>query len=111
MAGTKAPRRKKIGGKGAGEANGSVQQNLVPDVDGDRIPEIETAAEELYSIRTKRINLNADEDEAQTMLAGLMQEHELTIYKTKHGEIVTLEPGKVKVKIRKAEVDGKGIDE
>lgn len=77
------------------------QQFLSEEMKPQIIQEIEDAAQELYAIRTERIELNKQEDEAQTNLVVAMEKHKLNVYKT--GKlIVTIEPGKTKAKVKEA---------
>ena len=77
------------------------QQFLTPEMEPQKIKEIEQAAEELYAIRTERIGLNKREEDAQTTLVSVMEKHTLSVYKL--GKlIVTIEPGKTKAKVKEA---------
>ena len=77
------------------------QQFLSEDMKPKTIKEIESAAEELYAIRSERIAMNKKEDDAQTTLITVMEKHKQTVYKL--GKlIVTIEPGKVKAKVKEA---------
>jgi hypothetical protein len=86
---------------------------LSKEMEPQKIKEIESAAEELYAVRSERIALNKKEDEAQTTLIAVMEKHKQTVYKL--GKlIVTIEPGKVKAKVKEAAApdseDGEGDD-
>ena len=77
------------------------QQFLAPEMAPQTIKEIDDAAEELYAVRSERIALNKKEDEAQATLVSVMEKHKQTVYKV--GKlIVTIEPGKVKAKVKEA---------
>lgn len=77
------------------------QQFLDPSMAPHTIKEIESAAEELYAIRSERIAMNKKEDDAQTTLVAVMEKHHQTVYKL--GKlIVMIEPGKVKAKVKEA---------
>lgn len=95
----------------AEKAPRKTQKALSKDLEPPRIPQLETAAEDYKSVRDRRMALTEQEVEARELLANLMLEHKLTIYKTQHGQIVTVEQGEIKVKVKSAAVDGKGIDE
>lgn len=77
------------------------QQFLSDEMKPKKIKEIESAAEELYAVRTERISLNQKEDAAQTTLIAVMEKHKQTVYKVGH-LIVTIEPGKTKAKVKEA---------
>ena len=86
----------------------------LPGMEDARIEELDLAAEAYVSARNKRMKLTDKEVEAQTFLGDKMAAHKLTIYKTAHGEMVKIIPGKAKVKVEAAtaaETDGKGDDE
>ena len=77
------------------------QRFLSPDMEPKKIKEIESAAEELFAVRTERISLNQKEEGAQTTLVAVMEKHQLSVYKL--GKlIVTIEQGKVKAKVKEA---------
>lgn len=77
------------------------QQFLAPEMEPKKIKEIEDAANELFAVRTERISLNQTEEGAQATLVAVMEKHKLSVYKL--GKlIVTIEPGKVKAKVKEA---------
>jgi len=77
------------------------QQFLSKEMEPRTIKEIESAAEELHAVRTERISLNQKEEGAQATLVAVMEKHKLSVYKL--GKlIVTIEPGKVKAKVKEA---------
>lgn len=75
------------------------QAFLSQEMEPQRIKEVEDAAENLNEIRTQRIKLNKEEDDAQTTLIAVMEKHELQVYNF-DSFIVTIEPGKTKAKVK-----------
>lgn len=81
----------------------SKQAYLSKEMEPKTIEEIESAAEELQAIRLERIELTSKENEAQSTLVAVMGKHRLKVYKA--GKlIVTIKQGKVKAKLKEAEV-------
>lgn len=88
------------------------KQQYAEGMEPPRDPELDTAAESYVSARNKRMKLTDKEVEARDQLGNLMKERKLTIYKTEHGEVVRVIPGKDKVKVEAAETpDGTAIDD
>ena len=76
------------------------KQKMIEGTEPERIQEVEDSAESYRAIRDKRMTLTEDEVEANANLIEVMEKHNLTTYKTEHGQVVTIVPGKKKAKVK-----------
>lgn len=88
------------------------RQMRVPGTEKKTIKELDAAAEAYVEARDARMKKTEKEVEAKEALISVMKKHELTVYKDDDADpplIVTLTPGKDKVKVTQA--DGETEDE
>ncbi len=84
------------------------KQLKIAGTEQERIKEVEDAAEGYVDARDKRMRLTKKEVEAHAALLAVMKEHKLTVYRDESVTpplLVTLIPGKDKVKVAQTEVE------
>lgn len=90
-------------------------QTQIPGTERTKIPEVETAAEALRTVRTQRIALSKDEIKLAAQLAKVLKDNGIEIYHYTGPEGQDLEAerfeGKVKVKVRTVKVGGQAEDD
>lgn len=75
------------------------------------IAEIETAADTYDEAKRERMGLSKTESERKTALIGAMRKHNVSTYRMEDGRLVTLIPGKDKVKVGSGDEDDEGGEE
>lgn len=94
--------------RGRSVANG--EQEVIPELAPEKIPEIHTAAKRYAKVRDQRSALSTEEKEARDHLKDVMEKHELANYE--YGDlVVTIDTKKkavVKSKDDGAESNGDG---
>lgn len=81
------------------------RQTQIPGTEDREIKEVNAAAEAYVTQRDKRMKLTEKEVEAKEALIAVMKKHGLTVYRDDEAApplIVTLTPGKDKVKVTEA---------
>lgn len=80
------------------------KQTEIPGTERKRVPEVETAANELREVRTERMELQKTEGQLQDALIDVMRKHSVTVYKFdgQEDELVVELVDQTKVKVRKA---------
>lgn len=84
------------------------KQLQVPGTENRKIKELDTAAESYVEARDKRMAHTELETETREALIAVMKKHSLTVYKDDDAVppfIITLTPGKDKVKVTRDEGD------
>lgn len=84
------------------------RQQRIPGTEGPKLKEVNTAAENYAEQRDKRMKMTEKEVEAKEALIAAMQKHKIEIYRDEDVDpplIVTLIPGKAKVKVTEADAE------
>lgn len=84
------------------------RQAKIPGTERAKLKEVDAAAEAYVAARDARMKKTEKEVEAKEALIGVMKKHELSVYKDEDASpplIVTLTPGKDKVKVTQADDD------
>jgi hypothetical protein len=69
------------------------------------IPELTEAGEAYEDAMLERVKLTQAETEAHDALIAVMHKHKRTVYRSPEGLVVTLTPGKEKVKVKRIDQD------
>lgn len=84
------------------------KQKQLPGFETKSIKELDDAAESYVEARDKRMKMTEKEVDAKEALIGVMKKHKLDVYRDENASpalVVTLLPGKDKVKVADAEED------
>ena len=90
------------------------RQQRIPGTEGQKIKELDHAAEQYVAARNERMELTESEVEARDALIQVMEQHELTVYRDDDASpplVITLVPGKAKVKVTQADPEDEVGDE
>jgi hypothetical protein len=90
------------------------RQLEVPGTERKKLKEANDAAEAYVDARDTRMRHTEKEVEARDALVAVMEKHHLTVYRDDEADpplVVTLTPGKAKVKVRRADDDDDDAEE
>jgi hypothetical protein len=91
--------------KPAKKAKAKAKQPFLEGMEPPRIKAIDEAAEIYHDAKMDRVKLSKDEDEAKDNLIDLMKQHDIALYETPDGLIVSL-LNKSNVKTKKKTIGG-----